>query len=90
MSDADGKVGVFCHGEFLALNPGKAWPADNPTHFPVVASILVGDRVVRVEYRDADAAEAALGQAQRGDAVAVPVFAQSPKNAPGTVFWRGR
>lgn len=86
----NGRVGIYVHGEFLSLGQGKPWTdSQGREHLPVVASVLVGDRVVRVEYRDADAAEVSCGSAARGDAIALPVFAQSPKGAT-TVFWRGR
>lgn len=84
------EVGVYVHGEFLSLGQGKPWTdSQGRDHLPVVASVLVGDRVIRIEYRDADAAESACGQASKGEPVVLPVFAQSPKGATA-VFWRGR
>ena len=49
--------------------------------------LLVSDRVVQVEYRDAEAAAAALGhEPERGDLVSLPVGVRSAK---GYTFFYG-
>lgn len=76
-------------GEFLSVGQGKSWTGtDGKERHPVVVTLLVGDRTVRVEYPDASSAEYWTLQVQRGDRLAVPCYAQSPKGTT-TVFYRG-
>lgn len=83
-------TGVLVAGEFLSLSQGKPWTDDkNEVHTPVNATVLVGDRTIRVEFQTADDAEAAVGQTQRGERLVLPVFVQSPKGTT-FVFYRGR
>lgn len=77
----DTRAGFTLRGEFLSIKDGKPWTGrDGEERTPVLVTVLVGDRPVVVEYRDQASAEAAVaegGAADRGDAIAVPVFVRA-------------
>jgi len=65
-------------GEFLSLKPGRTWTGkDGVTRTPWVVRLLVGDSTYSVEYRDEDAATAAVSGLDRGDEVSLQVYARA-------------
>jgi len=82
------RPGLYLVGQYLAGKleadreaEGKVYPG----RFKV--SVLVGDVVYRVEYRDEAAAVEAIGSPDRDDLVTIPVGVRSAK---GFTFYFGR
>lgn len=76
-------------GEFLSIGQGREWTDQRGNvHRPVLVTLLVGDRTMRLEFPSADAAEHWCGGAERGDVLTLPCYAQSPQGA-SQVFYRG-
>jgi hypothetical protein len=72
------RPGFALTGEFLSVRPGKPWTdRDGGLREPINVAVLVGERVVKVEYRDEDSAAAAVGVAEKGDMVMLPVFVRA-------------
>lgn len=79
--------GVFVTGEFLAVKPGRQWTGqDGKTRNPHKVLVLVRDQSRDIEYRDEASALAAVGAAQRGDVLTLPVF---PRAVKDRVFFNG-
>lgn len=66
--------GYTLRGEFLSVKAGRVWTdRDGNVRRPWVVMLLVGDRAVAVEFRNEEEALGFVGEAERGEDVAVPV-----------------
>jgi hypothetical protein len=81
--------GIKVTGEFLSIGQGREWTdRDGKLHQPVMVTVLVGDRTIRLEYPSSKDATFWVGGVGRGDVVTLPCYPQSPKGAT-QVFFRG-
>lgn len=72
------RAGFSLVGEFLSIKPGKEWEdRSGATRRPYNLSVLVGERVIKVEYNDEDSALAAVPGAEKGDGIVLPVFVRA-------------
>lgn len=81
--EAPVRVGFSLVGEFVSIKPGKPWTdRDGNQRRPVNVSLLVGERVIRVEYADESSALAAVGaydaeSMTKGSTISLPVFVRA-------------
>lgn len=75
-TEINGRAGFTLAGEYLSTKKGKPWTSkqDGAERTPILVTVLVGDRSLQVEYRDTESADAAVGGAERGDPVILPVY----------------
>jgi hypothetical protein len=76
------RPGFTLTGEMVSVKPGKPWVGnDGVRREPVNVSLLVGERVIRVEFRDESSALAAVGAfdgaTPKGSTVTLPVFVRA-------------
>jgi len=79
--------GFWLAGELLSVRPGRAWTGrDGVERAPWVVAVLLGDSVVKVEYRSEADAKAAV-DVNAGGRVALRVY---PRAHGDRVYYGGR
>lgn len=85
--------GLILYGQYLSTKTQEGRPRDaskpDGERWPdrEIVTVLVGDRTYQVEYRDADAARAAVGNVQPTQPIALPVGTRAGGKY---VFYYGR